>query len=183
MKQTTSMAAIEKRIRKNARLNRAFSAGDRILITDNNSKESEMNKYLVPRVIKDLPAKIFACKTKKANYFNNKKLNAFIKKHKINKVVLPTKLDQECCDFLDAYFQNKRFNGIGYKIKKGNTEYVKLLRNITEEECRHFAKQKKLKYKENKKGKNQTNIFLQELSKKHPEIKFSLLKSMDEITQ
>ncbi len=168
MKQRANSTAIEKRARKNARINKAFSAGDRILVIDNHSKESEINKYLVPRVIKDLPAKIFICKT-----------DARIKKNKINKVVVPANLDQECCKFLDAYFQNKQFKETGYKIKKGKTEYIKLLQNITEDECRQFAKERRFKFKENKAEKKQTHEFLQALSKTHPEIRFSLLKSMD----
>jgi len=156
---------IERRLRRYVRLNKFFKKNDKILIIDN------LSFYLVKKIIKDLPLKIFFKKIPISS-LNNKKIKNYIKNNKINKIVIPWTLDDEISLFLENIFLSKKT-----KIKKN---YVKLLRTLTDNELKLFAKFKNIKFKENKKNKD-IKKFLDKLEYKHPEIKFSLLKSINQL--
>ena len=56
-----------------------------------------------------------------------------------------------------------------------------MLRNVSEKEIEIFAKIKKFKYKKTKPYNKEIREMLNKLEKKHPEIKFSVLKSFDNL--
>ena len=149
---------LEKRIRKDARINKIFSKNDRILII------GELNKYLVKSIIKELPVKLF---------FRAKIDKEFVKKNKINKIVINWTLDDEIHEFLKDFFADKMTAGTGKK-------YIKLLRKITDKEAELFVKIKKLKFKKNKKDKH-IEKFLQGLEKDHPEIRYTLFRNIKKL--
>jgi len=145
---------IEKRIRKNTRLNKIFRRGDKVLVL------GELNKYFVKSIIKDLPVEL---------YFRAKEDKKFVKKNKINKIIRQYTIDDEVNLFLENLFLGKRM-----KAKKS----ISLLNVITDKEAKLFARINRLKFKENKKNKDIQNL-LDEMEKKDPGAKFRLLKNME----
>tara|TARA_B100001971_G_C18122316_1_gene500135 strand:+ start:277 stop:834 length:558 start_codon:yes stop_codon:yes gene_type:complete len=147
----------EKRIRKYVRVNKIFRKGDNVLVSD------ELSNYLIKSITKDLPIKIYFKKNiNTKNIINKNKLN------KKDKIVIPWTLDDEINSFLENLLFNKKNKGV-----KG----VKLLKPVTDDEAKVFAKIKGLSFKENKKGE-EVYGFLKVLGDKYPDIKFSLLKSV-----
>ena len=144
---------IEKRIRKNARLNKIFRKGDKILVL------GELNKYFVKSIIKDLPVEM---------YFKMKEDKEFTKKKKINKIIRQETIDDKINLFLEKLFLGKNI--------KSRKKTISLLNVITDKEAKLFAKIKKLRFKENKKNKDIQNL-LDDLEKKDPGAKFRLLKN------
>lgn len=140
---------IEKRIRKHARLNKLFRKHDKILV------KGPINKYLVPRIIQELPCKIYYQKPKNV---------------RINKIVISWTLDDEINLFLKQYFTNK-------KIKQ-NPKHIKLLKPITDKEAKRFAKIKKLRFTPNKKDKA-IQKFINKMTEYYPDTKYKLYKSTE----
>lgn len=107
-------------------------------------------------------------------YFIKKIIRSPIKIVKNNgKEVLPWTLDDECNLFLKLFF-NKNFDI--NKIKNNN---IKLFKTVTDEELIEFSKIRNIKYKTLNKDRNIGDL-LNNLSK-YPEIKFSLLKCINNI--
>jgi len=144
---------IEKRVRKNARLNEIFKKGDKILVV------GELNKYFTKSIVKGLPVELF---------FKAKEDKDFIKKEKINKVLRQETIDDNINLFLENLFLGKRM------IKKHN---LNLLDVITDKEAELFAKIKGLRFKANKKNKD-IQLILDEMEKKDQGAKFRLFKNM-----
>jgi hypothetical protein len=140
---------IEKRIRKYARLNRLFRKNDRILV------KGSLEKYLVPRIIQDLPCKIYYQKPKNV---------------RIDKIVVPWTLDDEINLFLKQYFTKKK--------AKQNKKHIKLLKPITDQEAARFAKLKKLSFKPNKKDK-EIQKFIDKMTEHYQDTKYKLYKSIE----
>jgi tRNA(Ile)-lysidine synthase TilS/MesJ len=143
---------IEKRIRKRIRLNKLFRKGDRILVSD------KLSFYLVKKIIKDLPVKLFLEKSKKI---------------KVNKLVVKWTLDDKLLDFLESLF-------FGKKTRK--PKQISILDVISDDEAVMFSKINNIKFKPNKKDKNIVGL-LNSLEKKYPEMRFSLSKSVSELTK
>ncbi|MBW2984168.1 hypothetical protein KY361_03580 [Candidatus Woesearchaeota archaeon] len=139
---------IEKRIRKRIRLNKLFRKGDRILIAD------ELSFYLIKKIIKELPVKLFL------------RTSA----DKTNKKAVKWTLDDELSAFLENIFFGK---------KRSKPKQISILDVITDNEAVMFSKINNIKFEPNKKDKNITNI-LNRLEKKYPEIRFSLSRSISE---
>ncbi|MBN2111570.1 hypothetical protein JW707_00570 [Candidatus Woesearchaeota archaeon] len=155
---------IEKRVRKDMRTKRLIRKNDRILLINNESKEYHTGYYLLKRIIKDLPVKIETRKTSN--------LAASSKKH--NKIIIPWSLDDEAEEFLNMVFSKK-------KPKKFSKKTIKLLKNVTEEEIEIFAKIKKFKCR--KQAKPRIKKMLDELEKRYPGYKFSLLNSIKQMKE
>ncbi len=138
---------IEKRIRKHARMNRLFKKNDKILV------KGELNKYLVPKIIKDLPCKIYYKQAKG-----------------IDKIVIQWTLDDEINLFLKELLTGKK--------AKQNPKHIKLLKVITDKEAARFAKIKKLKFKPNKKDKAVQHL-INKMTEHYPDTKYKLFKSIE----
>ncbi len=152
---------IEKRVRKDMRTNQLIKKNDKILILDNESKESVVGRFLLKSIIKDLPVKISISKSKKSNA-------------KYNKIIVPWSLDDEAEKFLDTIFSKK-------KPAKHSKNEIMLLKNLSEEEIETFAKIKRFKYR--KKQRSKTKKMLDSLEKRYPGYKFSLLNSIKQASQ
>ena len=144
---------IEKRIRKNARINKIFSKGDKILVMD------EMNEYLIKEIIKDLPVTI---------YKRKKNDEAFIKKNKINKIATIWTMDDEAIQTLKEFITGK-------KIKE-NKKTTKLLNVASDKELERLAKIHKIKFEPNKKDKKY-NETIEHMQQKYSDTKEKLLQS------
>jgi len=158
---------IELRIRKYIRLNEVFKKDDNILIFD------KLSLFLVKRIIKGLPTKIFLKKEfidLIANNKKDKKLENFIKDNKINKVVVPWTLDNEICSFLEEIFFDN----------KNKIDYIKLFTNVRKEEIRLFAKFRNIKFVGIETNDKLTEL-LDSLEKKYPDVKFGLRKSTERL--
>ena len=166
---------IEKRVRKDVRLKRLFSRDDHILILDDKTKESIVSQYLLNSILNHLPVTIFIFEIEDRFNLDEKNLKAIVRTGCINKIVLPWSLDDEGECFLSKMFGKLDFE------KQKKPERIKLLRNVSEKEIEVFAKIKRFKYKKLKPYNKDIREMLNTLEKKHPEIKFSVLKSFDSL--
>jgi len=95
---------IEKRVRKDIRINKLFSKNDRIYVKD------KLSRFFIDKIIGTLPKK----------YVNSPK--------KANKIVIKYTLDDECNEFLEKFMFNKRENLIkGVKLLRTITDREALL--------------------------------------------------------
>jgi len=155
------LRVIEKRIRKNARINKLFRKNDRIIVFDS------LSFYIVNKIVKDLPKKLFFYKKYgDINQLNDPSIVRYTQRNKISNVVVPWTLDDEINCFLERIFLNK----------KNKVSYTKLFKCITEEELEHFCKFNNLKYIKNKKNKDIID-FIDKTDKRYAGTKFKLLKS------
>lgn len=162
---------IERRIKRNLRKNYLARKNDKILVLDS------LSEFMIKDIIKT-PIKLikksrafFGIKEIDNNVFENKKLNSFIKKNKIRYAILAWTLDHETGFFIKNMSNNKK--------QKKHKNFIKLFKDVLEDELIGFCGFKKIKYKRMKKTKEKQ--MLDKLAGKYPEIKFSLLKSSDKI--
>lgn len=144
---------MEKRIRKNARVNKLFSRGDRILVL------SDISEYLLKGIIRGLPVKIF--KRKRAE-------KEFIKVNKINKIVASWTMDDEIASFLKNFFCGEK--------EKEDRKTVKLLKVVGDKELLEFSKINGIRFVPNKKDK-ELGRMIEHMTKKYPDTKEKLLNS------
>lgn len=174
---------IEKRVKKEIRSKELINEKEKILLLDNNSKESRISEHILNTAYNNRLNLIKVKVSKFETGFVNKKVKKVIKKNKIKQVVIPWNLDDEIIYFTENLFSKGNFNYIGH-FTQDEIFYIKLLRNVLESECLLFAKCKKFKFKKRiKKDKNRREIknMLDKIDKKHSETKFSLLKSIDSL--
>lgn len=148
----------EKRIRKFVRMNKVFRKDDIVLVI------GDVNKELVKRIIGKRPLNV---------YFKSKEDKEFIKKNKINKVIVEWTLDDEANCFLLELFRRK-------KQKRLDKDHVKFLVDMTDEDVIEFARINRLKFKPNKKDKDVMKL-VNELQKEHPSAKYTLIKNIEEL--
>jgi len=171
------LKVIEKRLRKDIRAAKSIQKNDKILLINNESKEYYVGEFLLKSIIKQLPVKIYVKKSKSL------KMPQKISK-KYDKIIIPWSLDDEAEEFLNNIVgknQNKS------KKSAESKKEIRILKNISEEEIEFFAKIKKFKYKsaETKtkaaKSRSKTKKMLDELEKRYPGYKFSLLNSIKQV--
>lgn len=184
------LKVIEKRLRKDIRASKAIQKNDKILLINNESKEYYVGEFLLKSIIKQLPVKIDIKKSKSLEIPQN------ISK-KYGKIIIPWSLDDEAEEFLNEVvgknkIKAKNQNKNKKKIKKPteSKKEIRLLKNISEEEIAFFAKIKRFKYKTAKlktkygnpvPSRSKTKKMLDELEKKYPGYKFSLLNSIKQV--
>ena len=161
---------IQKRVRKELRINKLIRKNDKILIIDDGSPEFYINDYLLKNIIKGLPVVI---KIKKLKYVLGKEV-----KGNFNKIIIPWNADKEDEYFLGCVFENQKTPYLGhFKLREKN--YIKLLLPVLRSEIEEFAKIKKFAI--NKQVKTYVSEMMDQLETEYPEIKFSLLKSSKQI--
>ena len=106
-------------------------------------------------------------------------LTQITKKAKINKIALGVTLDLES-DFIIREIIGKDIkilnSGPMEKTKDKNIKLIKPLYLFLDKEILIYAKLKKLKFEKDKTTKNKISKFIDELEKKHPEIKRAIVK-------
>jgi hypothetical protein len=161
---------IEKRVRKELRINQLIEKNDKILIIDDDSKESKINMFLLKEIIKGLPVEI---SIKKMRFILGENIPG-----NYNKILVPWNADREGEYLLSCVLDNKKPKYLWhYKIMKKT--YIKLLLPITSDELIIYAKIRGVKSKEEK--KSEMIAMIQKLEKEYPETIFSLVKSAKEI--
>jgi tRNA(Ile)-lysidine synthase TilS/MesJ len=121
------------------------------------------NKDFRDRVLNDLL--ILLCKKSNIQLTNNK--------NKSNKTAVSLTIDSEAEKVVNNLI-NKKINSLEEAspiIKKGDNIIIKPLYLFTDEEVLLYAKLKELKYKSEIKKQNDISNFLNNLEKKHPEVK------------
>ncbi|MBW2963753.1 hypothetical protein KY306_03185 [Candidatus Woesearchaeota archaeon] len=134
-------------------LNRVFSKNETVLVV------GDLAEYFFDLIMKKFPIK--KIKRKKISPDTSK----------FDKVVVESTMDDVDADFLAGFF------GKGLVKKK---KVIRILQSITDEEAVRFAKIKKIDFKISDKNKL-IKKFLKEMSEKHPEVKFNLLKNVKEV--
>lgn len=147
---------IDKRLRKYCRINKIFKKGDNILVI------GDLAEHFVKNIIQNLPVKIKALK----------RLPKSTKGY--TKVVLPITMEDEICNFLDQLFSKD------FKLKKQNKKTVKLFKVISEEELKVYCKINKLNFK--KRNPDRYTKILDTMEKKYPQTRYSVLNSMDKMS-
>lgn len=133
---------IEKRVRKEIRINRLIEKNDKILIIDDGSAEAKSAIFILSKILKDLPVNIEA---KKKQYELGEKVSG-----NYNKVLIPGNCDKEGEYFLSCVFHNKKMPFLGH-FTLGKKQYLKIFLPVLEKEVRIYADIQKLKYKSKKK--------------------------------
>lgn len=160
---------LQKRVRKEIRINQLIKKNDKILIIDDGSAESKSAIFILPKILKDLPVNI---EIKKKTYNIGEKIS-----ENYNKIIIPWNADKEGEYFLSCVFHNKEMLYLGH-FEKHNKNYLKIFLPVLEKEVQLYAEINKLDFKKTKRNSVEEE-FLDKLEKKYPEIKFSLLRSAD----
>ena len=137
----------EKRIRKFARVNKVFKKNDKILVM------GEVNKFLVSKIVKDLPMKVY-----------------FKKGSNVDKVLLQWTIDDEANDFLLNLFKSKA-------RKKFFKKDIKFLITMTNDDVEEFARINKIKFNSEKIDPFIKKL-IDDLHKEHPSAKYTLVKNI-----
>jgi hypothetical protein len=144
----------EKRIRKELQNYKWFKKKEKALIIDDKTTKTKIIKELVQPLIETAQIHVETGKKEKKGY----------------RTISPENLEDTAEKFLETTIKNK-------KLKKDKK--IRPLQKITDAEINQYAKIKKLKRYERKKSRIIT--FLDELEKKNPEIKYSLLKIIEQL--
>lgn len=163
---------IQKRVRKELRVNNLIEKDDHIAVIDDKSAEAQVSKYLLKKILDNLPVSISVLETK---YDIGEDIQG-----DYDKVVIPWNADREGSYFLKGIMGNEQGPYQGH-FKKNKKRYIKLLLPVISDEVKIFADIKGFEYK-CKEIKDVVDDFIDELEEKYPEMKFSLLKSSKEIT-
>ena len=142
------MQNIEKKVRKNIRINKLLNPKDKILVI------GEVSKFFIKKIVKDPKIKILYRKIINKNT---------IKDNKINKVINEKCLDDNIKDKLNFFFT-------GHNNK---TTEISIFNNILTKDLEIFAKKNKLSFI---RPKDDIDIFLDKLEARHPGSKNSFLK-------
>jgi|GEM_PF-4369201 len=143
---------IEKRVKKG--LSRVFSKNEAVLIV------GDLAEYFFDLIMKGFPIKKIKRKRIPANI------------SKFDKIVVESTMDDVDAGFLAGFF--------GKGLIKKDKKIIRILQSITNEEALRFAKIKKINFKLSDKDEV-IKKFLKEMSEKHPEIRFNLLKNVKEV--
>lgn len=149
---TEFVRKIERRVRKDTRINESFSKGDKLIIV------SGPCGVLVDSITKGLPLEKKYVK------------RVPVKVAKGWKLVVPNSLDDECVEFISDFINGK----VKKKIKE-----IRLLRKVSDLELARFCKIKKIDFKPLKKDNNVYNM-IKNIDDKHSETMFSISKSYEE---
>lgn len=116
-----------------------------------------------------------------SRHFVENVINVPVKIGKKGREVLLWTMDDEILVFLDTLFSGKKVKGSGIGIKKGR---IKLFRTVTDKELEAYAKIKGIRFSR-KKTESEKKILaeLDRLEKDHKETRFSLIKSIEEISR
>ncbi|MFC1727927.1 hypothetical protein ACFLZ7_00495 [Nanoarchaeota archaeon] len=157
---------VEKKIRKELRVNKLISKNNRLLVIDS------LTEKVLKDVLKDLPVTIIKKSFPVNNkIFENKKLKEFVKANKINKIVIPWSGDDELDYFIDGFFRGKGLKYLGHTGK-----FVKLFRPVFDKDIVKLAKSKNIIFKPKKHDK-----FVEKVASKYDFAKNGLLNSIGQI--
>jgi|GEM_PF-3357482 hypothetical protein len=143
---------VEVKLRKELRIGKFFKSSETVYLYNDNSKEYAVLRFLLDKIFNK------RLKIKEIKAFNNKTSK---------KVLVPWNLDREINEKLDCFLKNKDF-----PREKG----IRLMKTVLECQVEYFAKHERLRYNPKREKKNK---IIEEMHKKHPQTKYSLLKSFE----
>ncbi len=146
------LKTVEKRIRKEHRIQKTFKPKEKIYLLNDGSKEFRVSKYYLEKIWPLLKITEVKKKIKHAQY----------------KLVIPSNLDREI---------NKRFMSLltNKKLDSQPKNQILFLNNLLEEEIIHICQLMRFKI-----GKKEKKIpFIEQLETEHPGTKFSMIKSFN----
>jgi tRNA(Ile)-lysidine synthase TilS/MesJ len=162
---------IQKRVRKEIRINKLIEKNDKILIINDGTAEAKLMPHLLKEILKDLPVII---SDKKSKYALGEEI-----KGKYNKIIIPWNADREGEYLLNYFFAGKKPKYLSHFKLKGKT-YIKPFIHVLHKEVEEFSKIRKIKFKETKTN-SMASEMIDKLQKEYPEITFSLVKSSEEL--
>ncbi len=168
---------LERRIRKFIRTSNYLRKNDKVLIV------GEFAAAIIKDIVKGLPLEIKVIDDKEFNQDPKKFIKNLQKnQERYDKIILPWTAEHECCLFLEQMAaEDADFSLLGNVIERNNSHYIKLFRALLKEEVEAFAEFKKFKF-----AKREPDIYtkmLDTMDTKYPESRFSLLKSIDSLSQ
>lgn len=106
-------------------------------------------------------------------------------KNKTTKIAIPNTIDFEANKIIHTLVKENvsKLKEIAPILKIKNKTYIKPLYLFLDEEVLLYAKLKKLKFKKQENKKDKLTSFVENLEKKHPEIKRAILNSYLELFQ
>lgn len=149
---------VEKRVRKEIRVNKLINKNDKVLIVDDGTDKAAVTKYLIEKIIRDPTVKIKTGAQKRVLDFD--------------KIIIPWNLDDEAISYLKSMFEQKEHKFLHQK------NVIKPLVGITNEEVSSFAKLKGLKYMGGKVFEKDIQLMIDNMEEKYAGTKFSILKTI-----
>jgi hypothetical protein len=154
---------MEKRVRKNLRVNIDLDVKLEYALLDDNSSEFHLTKYFLEKIFN----KHLMLKFRKTMPKNSSSL------------IVPTNLDEQVIIFLDEFLKNNKLNDqTKIKTSKNKNHEIMPLEVLQQKEVELLCEILKIKFVPRVK----TDI-LKELEKKHPGTKFSLFKSRQNLSK
>lgn len=162
---------VQKRVRKEIRINKLIEKNDKLLILDDESAEAKLMLPLLKEILKDLPVTI---DIKKLKYELGQEI-----KGKHNKVIIPWNADKEGEYLLNCFFEEAKPKYLSnFKLKEKT--YLKPFIHVMHKEIIEFCKIRQINFKEIKTASLASEM-IDNLQKEYPEITFSLVKSSEEL--
>ena len=152
---------IEKRVRKEIRINQLIQKNDNLLILDDNSQNFTTANFLLTKIITD-PTITITIK---------KKLSK-TDKEKYSKIIIPITLDDKSNAYIKALFENTS--------KLNETKIIEPISVLTNEEVLQYSKLHNLIFELVVK-KDDYQVFIDNLENKYPGLKFGILKTIKKL--
>jgi hypothetical protein len=168
---------VEKRVRKNARIEGYFEEGGDLIFLDDGSANSAVSRYFLDRFTEHRPSKITVEKVAEMDDVwgtrRDRVVDLLLKKYPKAKLILPLNADNEAELFLGE------MAGAGHK--RPSPRLIKLIRCLSQKEVELFAKLKGFKYSKADSNDSDIKRLLERLSAASPDIKFAVLASLEAI--
>lgn len=150
------LEVIEKRVRKDIRINKVFAKNDIIICS------GEISFFLLKSILNKIPVNIILKnKTKLENPEKKPKSKSLVK----NKIIVEKTADDYCCDFFEHIINKNKIN----------KKEISIIRTLLDKEVEIFAKFNNLKFKPNKKN-NEILKIIEEFDKLNPNARFAVFK-------
>jgi hypothetical protein len=168
---------VEKRARKNARIEGYFREGEDIIFLDDGSANSAVSRYFLDRFTEHRSPKMAVEKVEEMDDVfgtrRNRVIEALLRKHPDSKLILPVNADNEAELFL------KEMAGAGHR--KQSPRLIKLIKCLSQKEVELFAQLKGFKYSKALSNESDIKTLLDRLSAESPDLKFAVLASLEAI--
>lgn len=158
---------IEKRLKKDWRQHK-IQPHATILVMDTLSKEYLPKMVSTLQVLVYKPQRYFGIDQWSLQVLHNKKLQNFLKKQKIDYIILPLVMDTLIEQFLEFLFLNKRY-------PMYHTKFIFMFRSLTNEEFKRLITLKNIKIAH---APQQFQQQIDTMEQQYPGTKFGMYKSM-----